>query len=256
MQNTPIFGLPYIEGTDLVEDIATASRTFVEGVEAIMTGPDFHGPEGREGPPGPKGLPGVNALPADEAVAAYVRSTASQTNLALGERYGDAALAALAASPSSALNTAVLSLIAGGYSSDAAVASLVGNPATNTATALTSFVKALISGARGDKPWTPITIKAGFAAQGETPTVCVRDNIVYWRGGFAATGLTTSAGFEIADLPAGFYPGKYEYGGTSSQNALIPPGRYMIRDNGSISLSTGPTLGTYYLPSVRPYPLN
>lgn len=83
MKTEPSYLLPYLEETDLVEDLAEQSKKLAEGLAAAISSPTFQGIPGEPGPPGDPGIPGVDAVPADEAVAAYIASESSQTRAAL-----------------------------------------------------------------------------------------------------------------------------------------------------------------------------
>lgn len=89
MKNTPVFGIPYLEPSDLLSQFPTQSKQLSEGIESVMLSGQFRGPEGQDGPQGPPGLPGLDAVPADEGIAAYVSAPSSATRQALGEVFTD-----------------------------------------------------------------------------------------------------------------------------------------------------------------------
>lgn len=144
MQNTETYKLPYLESSDLVEDIASQSLRFVQGVEDVMTSGVFQGPPGVgvQGEPGPQGLPGLNAVPADDAVAAYVAAPDTSTRTALDTAYGDAATASLVRDTESLTAQAIREAAGAGASSDTAVSGLIGAPDSETRAAVLQAINA------------------------------------------------------------------------------------------------------------------
>lgn len=80
MKTEPIYGLPYLEANDLVQNIATNSQQMAERLATVVASGDFRGPRGEQGEDGPQGLPGVNAVPADTAMATYLQTDGSASS--------------------------------------------------------------------------------------------------------------------------------------------------------------------------------
>lgn len=159
MKNTPVFGLPYIEVGDFVEDIAASSKLFVEGVESVMLSSEFQGPggdPGQKGVQGDPGLPGVNAVPADDAVRTYIQTTSSLTRAALNSLFGDTAAASWVNTSTSALRAAVLALTNGNL--DSSVAGHIGTTASSTRTAIDLAITQRLA---PSVPWSTFPLSTG-----------------------------------------------------------------------------------------------
>lgn len=184
MQTEPIYGLPYLEDTDPVEDLAAQTKAIAEGLAQVVYSGDFKGPQGDTGPTGDPGIPGVNAVPADEAVAAYLTTTGSAARGAL--------ISAVADEVDGAVDPAVETAVAAAVPTAVASANA---PLTNRVTALEQTAPA----------WTKIPLAAGVTVDWACYTR-VKIGGVWWEY-LWLRGVTIPSGNSISTaLPSGHQP--------------------------------------------------
>src|SRR5699024_5256061 len=136
---------------------------------------------------------------------------------------------------------------------------ITGKPTTFTPTAHTHAQEEIdglvakleaLTNAATDSGWVEFPLHEGFTQQGNYPLRARRIGpVVYLSGGISGTGLTASAAYTVADIPAGFRPGKTVYTMGGSNSADTSP-LIIAFSNGSLELRTNSTSPNYCLVDV------
>lgn len=100
-----------------------------------------------------------------------------------------------------------------------------------------------------DTGWVNITVNAGFAASGSVPQYRMIGNIVYLRGAFASTGMTTAnTAYTVGQLPAVAYPSTtVVYAGHTSSATVSTFSKVSISSTGAINISVSATGASAYI---------
>lgn len=108
--------------------------------------------------------------------------------------------------------------------------------------------------APGDTGWVAVSINAGFGPlSGQPPMVRRIGKIVYAKGAFSSTGITTAAPYAVGAVPTGYRPSGdvLTRSGTDKGTSAAT---LIIGANGAVSLRTNGTASTFYGFAAPPWP--
>lgn len=105
----------------------------------------------------------------------------------------------------------------------------------------------------GDTGWQNITVNAGFAASGSAPQYRMIGDVVYLRGAFASTGITTAnTAYTVGTIPVTARPAQtiVYTGGSSSGTPMAT--KISISAAGALVLTVPTTGQSYYINFTYP----
>lgn len=107
-----------------------------------------------------------------------------------------------------------------------------------------------------DSGWVAVTVSAGFAAAAGAPPMVRRiGSVVYARGGWSSTGITTAAIYAVGSCPSGYRPSLDVIAragtdkGTAAASLFVAPG-------GGISLRTNGTASALFYFGGQAWPID
>lgn len=113
---------------------------------------------------------------------------------------------------------------------------------------LAEAVDTVIKGPHTDSGWVNVTVNAGFAiSSGNTPQVRKIGNVVYARGGVAATGIAINAAHNVMVVPVGYRPLATANWRAGTNSGASEGSMFLNPANGTIDIRTNGTLATWYL---------
>jgi len=110
-----------------------------------------------------------------------------------------------------------------------------------------------------DSGWVDVTVSSGFAAMAgaEKPQVRKIGNIVYLRGGWTNTGVSTAnTAYNVGVIPVGYRPINSPLVGAAGSSAGNAVAGLHIQTDGVVQVRTASTLGSYYKMDRQCYPLD
>lgn len=105
----------------------------------------------------------------------------------------------------------------------------------------------------GDTDWQNITVNAGFAASAAVPQYRMIGDVVYLRGAFASTGITSAnTAYTVGTIPAAARPSQTIVYTGSSSSATPTSTKISISSAGALVLTVPTTGSSYYINFTYP----